>query len=621
MERNQIIAIVVVVVIVGAAGAYFLLQPPAPPPRPNTLIDETIGNPQYLDPATDYETFGGYICYNVYETLVWYSFDSISTLPSQFLLASGVSISGDGLNYTFTLRHGITFHDGTPFNASCVVYNFERVLKIFDPDGPAWILAEPMLGGAAVESAVNKFGPGSSQHLGNYNAWVAQKPIIALDDYTVRIRLAYPYSPFLSCLAFTVGSIISPSWIEANGGVTIGAHNTYVDTHTCGTGPYMVTAWVPDDHISLRLNPNYWAKSTVQATHPYAGNITSITVKTNEDVNSRILNLKAGTTDRGLWPADYIDQIWNKVNGSSGDGTAKSSIANLKLWCQEPTFNVFFLGFNMNPTLNRSGTVVKSPFTDINVRKSLSYAFDYNAFITTVLNGFGEQANGPIPRTMFGHNDSQPVWAYDHAKAVQYWNLAMASGLNDVFMNMSFHMEIYYNSGNTVREKACLLLKDGITAILNDPLATKPNATLTIDVVSLEWASYLYQLQHKQLPIFFLGWAPDYADPDDYVGPFVASGGTFPKRIGLGVSSGWNSTLVDGWIADAAQSLNSTERNILYGKIQTAIYNQVAYIWVDQGQNIEAESKYVDGWWYNPMLVGGPYYYLMYKYFAVGATA
>jgi ABC-type oligopeptide transport system substrate-binding subunit len=144
-------------------------------------------------------------------------------------------------------------------------------------------------------------------------------------------------------------------------------------------------------------------------------------------------------------------------------------------------------------------------------------------------------------------------------------------------------------------------MKDGINAILADPAATKPNATLTIDVVALEWADYLYRLQHKQLPIFFTGWAPDYADPDDYVIPFIASNGVYANRIGLKGSAGWNSTVVDGWISAAAQSLNSTERTTLYGKIQQAIVNQAAYIWTCQAQSFHVEAASMNGFQFNPM--------------------
>jgi peptide/nickel transport system substrate-binding protein len=376
---------------------------------------------------------------------------------------------------------------------------------------------------------------------------------------------------------------------------------------------------VPDSHIQLDINTNYWRASAAKATHPYAGNITSITIKTNDEVNSRILNLKAGTTDAAYWPVTHSDQIWNKVNGSSGDGTLKSKLSDLKLWCQEPTYTVMFLGLNMNPTLNKSGTVIQSPWTIKAMREAASYAFNYQTFITNIVYGFGEQANGPIPRTMFGHNDSQVPLSYDLDKAVEQWNLAMAAGLESILANMSYKMEIYYNSGNTVRERACLLMKDGLNAILAAPTSTKPvNGTLTIDVVALEWANYLYQLQHRQLPIFFLGWAPDFADPDDYVGPFVNSAGTFPKRIGLGVSVGWNSTLVNGWISAAAQTTNTTLREILYGKVQTAIFNHYAYIWCYQAQAFHVESKYMMGYQFNPMW--DAYFYHYYKSFAIPTT-
>lgn len=620
MQKNQLLAIVVVVVIVGAAGAYFLLQPPAPPPRPNAMIWEQIGNPEYLDPHTDYESFGSWISYNVYETLYTYDFDSTDTAPTVPLLAEDLVVSADGLNYTFTLREGITFHDGTPFNASCVQYNFERVMAIFDSFGPGWMFAEPILGGQAVEDAVFEYGEGSSQHLGNYTAWAAANDagtgaIVVLSEYVVRLRLAYAYSPFLAAITYEVGAMMSPTWVEANGGVTIGTHNTIVDTTTCGTGPYMVTAWVPDSHIQLDLNTNYWRAAAAILDHPYAGNITSITIKTNEDVNSRILNVKAGTSDQAYWPVSHSDQIWNSVNGSNGDGTLKSSISNLKLWCQELTYDVMFLGFNMNPYLNISGSIVQSPFTIKALRESFSYAFNYESFITNVLNGFGEQAQGPIPITMFGHNNSLFMYEYDLDQAVQKWNDAMTAGLGAILANMSYDLQIYYNSGNTNRERACLLMKDGIAAILADPAATQPAETLTVDVVALEWASYLYQVQHRQLPIFFLGWAPDYADPDNYVGPFVRSTGTYPRRIGLDVSIGWNATLVDGWIIAASQSQNSTERLILYGKIQQAIVDQVAYVWAYQAQSFHVESKYLVGYQYNAM--HDAYFYHYYKTFAV----
>jgi peptide/nickel transport system substrate-binding protein len=572
-----------------------------------------------LDPHTDYEPFGAWICYNVYETLFTYEWNSANTQPLAPLLAQSLVVSGDGLNYTFTLRQGITFHDGTPFNASCVKYNFERLMAVFDPAGPAWMFAEPILGGQAVETAVYDYGSGSPQHQAAYVAWIASYPIIVLGTYTVRLRLAHPYSGFLSVITYEVGAMISPTWVEKHGGITVGAHNTYVDTHTCGTGPYIVTSWVSDDHITLDLNTNYWRATSARTTYPHAGDITSITIKTNADVNSRISHVLNGVTDGCYWPISCSDQIWNRVNGTNGDGTLKSKVPNLKLWCQDPTYQIMSFGFNMNSYLNQSGSTVLSPFTIKSLRESFSYAFDYSKFILNALNGFGTQGQGPIPRTMFGHNDSLFMYNYDIAKAVQKWNQAMTEGLPAILANMSYRLEFYYNLGNNQRGNACLLLKDGLNAILNDPASIKPASPLTINVMAITWPNYLYQFSHKQLPLFFLGWVPDYADPDNFVAPFVESTGAWASRIGLGGSTGWYKALVDGWIIGAAQSGNSTQRIILYGEIQQAIVNQTAYIWAYQLQDFHVEAASMNGYQFNPM--HDVYFYHYWKESATTTTS
>jgi len=194
----------------------------------------------------------------------------------------------------------------------------------------------------------------------------------------------------------------------------------------------------------------------------------------------------------------------------------------------------------------------------------------------------------------------------------------MAGALPAILANMSYTFNIYYNSGNTVRQQACLLMKDGINKILADPLATDPASPLTVNVEALSWPSYLYQVNHKQLPFFFLGWAPDFADPDDYVGPFVKSTSTYGGRIGLNVAPDWNAPLVDGWINSAAQSQNSTERTVLYGKIQQAIVDEVAYIWAYQATSFHVEAVYMNGYQFNAM--HDPYFYHYWKAYPAGFT-
>ncbi|MGY5859472.1 MAG: ABC transporter substrate-binding protein, partial [Candidatus Thorarchaeota archaeon] len=271
MERNQLLAIVVIVVVVAGAGvAFVFMQQPSRPPE-NTLIWETIGNPDYMDPHVNYENFGGTVQYNIYETLYTYPWDSAVTDPSVPLLAASAPVvSADGLNYTIALRTGITFHDGTPFNASCVKWNFERAMKIFYPDGPVWMLAEPILGGTAVEDAAFGDGPSSPAFAAAFDNWVATSDsIIVVDDYTIKFRLEAPYSAFIAALTYNVGMQISPSFCIAEAsdpawatwedyGVDYGEFENPLSDQTCGTGPYMLTDWVPDQFIELDLYTDYW---------------------------------------------------------------------------------------------------------------------------------------------------------------------------------------------------------------------------------------------------------------------------------------------------------------------------------------------------------------------------
>ena len=619
LNKNTLIAIVVVVIIVGAAGAYLMLQPTIYPE--SSYITETIGNPEFMDPHVNYESFGSWMHFNIYETLYTYPWGSVVTDATEPLLASDVSVSADGLNYTFTLRQGVKFHDGTDFNASCVKYNFERVMALFDGWGPAWMFAEPILGGQAVEDAVYAEGEGSAEHIAAYNAWLLDEAIIVLDTYSVRFRLAYPYTPFIAAITYEVGAIISPTYVEAHGGVVIGEHSAWMDEHACGTGPYLLDEWIFDQHIKLVRNDNYWRAAAAKAMFPNAGNLANVTIITNEDVTTRLLNLQADEVDCTYWPTTHADQIWDDSvsrTADNGDGHVKSLIENVRLYCGEPTFNVMFLGMNMNPYINQSGVVSLSPFTDINTRRAFSYAFDYMTLIDNVMSGFGLKLQGPIPQGMFGHDYDLEMFDYDLEEAKDAWNLAMTAGLDDVWANLSYHLTLYFNSGNTVRETACMLLKDGIEDMLELDGCTQPGSALTIEVQGLEWANYLYQVRNRQLPIFFLGWAPDYADPDNYVGPFVKSTGTFPLRVGLAGSAGWDAAEVDGWISDAAQEQNVAAREALYFDIQDAIMDHVAYVWCYQGMTFDAVHAHTYGYYdaaaNNPM--HKVYFYHAYKIIA-----
>ncbi len=608
MERNQLLAIVVVVVIVGAAGAYILLQPT--PPTEQTIVWETIGNPNYMDPHVNYESFGSWIHYNVYETLYTYEWDSMATEPTQPLLATDLTISGDGKTYTFELREGVTFHDGTPFNASSVKYNFERVLAVFDPGGPAYMISGPIKGGSAIEDAVYGYGAGSDQHVGNYTAWKAANDagtgaINVVDDYTIEIVLEYPYAPFLPIITYAVGAIISPTFIEANGGIEIGSHNEVLDEETCGTGPYMVTEWEIDDHITLELYDNYWREADARAQFPFAGAAETIIINTVDDVNSRILNIEAGVSDGTYWPTSHADQVYDNESTTpafeNNDGTIQSTNPNLKVWAKYPTYTLASIHFLLSETYEVGGNVLKNPFYLKDLRQAASYAFDYDTYIDNVVNGHGVKGQGPIPIGMFGHDDDAFQYPYDIDTAVDKWNDAMTAGLDDILENCSYTIDLFFNEGNEVRRKGMLLLKDGLHAILNSTAAELPAEDLIINVQGVEWSSYIGRLVAGNMQSFMIGWAPDYADPSNFIAPYVHSTGTFSGFQHISESPGWNATAMDAKIKDAARSTDASERITLYEEIQDAIIVHAAYIWVYQPTVFHVERVEMNGYQFNPM--------------------
>ncbi|MGY5852834.1 MAG: ABC transporter substrate-binding protein, partial [Candidatus Thorarchaeota archaeon] len=546
----QILALVLLLLTVSVVGVDTTSPPncKAELAQTDEIIWESIGNPEYLDPHVNYESYGEWIFYNVYETLFTYPWDSADTTPSVPLLAESVHISEDGLNYTFTLRQGVTFHDTTSFNASCVVFNVERVLAVFESWGPAWMIAERILGGQTIEDAVYEYGEGSPQHIAAYDEWktandAGNGALIVLDTFTVRMRLASPYAGFIAALTYSVGSMISPTYILNHGGVVVGEHNAWMDEHTCGTGPYMVTRWEPDDRIVLDLYPDYWR---ADETDPYveppfpAGSINKVTIRTNEDVSDRKLNLVSGTTDGAYWPTVFADEVYNGYTGDPSDGTLMSLNPNLNVWAGYPTYNVYFFGFNMAPTLNQSGEITENPFALKSVRYAVSYAFDYAAVLDEILYGFGDQMQGPIPQGMFGHYDDLFIFDHNLTNAVIWWNNAMLEGLDDILANNSYSITLYQHASSTQRETSLLLLKDGIEQILEHPDATQPSSPLEIEIQMIEWATYITLVQQRQFPIYTIGWTRDYADPDTYIDPFVRSDSTFAKRIHLNESEGWD---------------------------------------------------------------------------------
>ncbi len=562
---------------------------------------ETVWDAYSLDPHKNYERFGNWISYNVYETLFTYSWDTTDTIPSVPLLAESVVISADGLNYTFTLRQGVKFHDGTDFNATAVQMNFWRMLGRGWDDGwgPVWMIAEPILGGQAVEDAVYTYGDGSSEHIAAWQNWIENvNAVVVTSQFEVEVNLAYPYTPFIAALTNTVGSMISPTYFMAHGGMSPEILDTTLDEKACGTGPYMLAQWLPGDTTELTLNENYWRTSTSE----FAGSIKSIFIVTNFDANSRELNLEAGTTDGCFWSKSDAHEIFDTISLESINPNIITSTSGY-------TYDLIFAGFNM-VEVKIGGFNFTSPFSNIHFRKAVSKAFDYDLWIEDSLQGFGVRAKGPIPQGMFSHDGAAFDFVPNISEAVDEWNKAMIdSAFVDSLNQLDNLLVFYYAETSQVVDPFFGLLKAALEEIWNheDATAMGLNSSMVCEIQAVPWSTWIDYFRENRLLIYLSGWTPDYADPDAYLYPLVYHLGVHAQRIG------YNNSILNVLYESQKGETKSIIRLDTLISIQETVAQDFPYLWLGQETEFRVWRSWLhgDGLSFNPM--HDIYFYHVYK--------
>jgi len=247
LMRRALLAAAAATLALGALDGAARAQTP-----PGVLIVGQIAEPKSLDPAAVTAVNDFRILVNVYEGLVRYAPGTLEVAPG---LATDWEISGDGTEYTFHLRDGVTFHDGTPFNAEAVKFNFDRMLNEDHPYHDTGPFPLAFFFSAIEETRV-------------------------VDDLTVTFKLNGPYAPFLSNLAYPTGLMVSPAAVEQYG-ADVGRHPT-------GTGPFTFAEWRSNEAVVIEKNPDYWGDP--------AGT-EAVVFRPITDANTRVAEMLAGGID------------------------------------------------------------------------------------------------------------------------------------------------------------------------------------------------------------------------------------------------------------------------------------------------------------------------------------
>ncbi len=289
--------------------------------NPTTFTEATFGDVDTLDPALAYDTASAEILQNVYQTLVFYDGDK----PGAFvpMLASEMpTVSEDGKTYTFTLRQGLKFSDGSPLTASDVAYSFERGLLQGGGVSPQWLLSEPFfgVGNQDVAMMVDSSGALVDDPASLQKADAAKlkevcenlKTQFVVDDSagTIAMTLAQPWGPFLATIAQSWGSVMSAKWVADNGGWD-GSCDTWQKFYgiqsaddplskvAMGSGPFVLDHWTPGTEVVLTKNPNYWGD---------APKLDRVVIQNIAEWGTRFAELQAGDADLAAVPVENRPQ-------------------------------------------------------------------------------------------------------------------------------------------------------------------------------------------------------------------------------------------------------------------------------------------------------------------------
>ena len=422
-----------------------------PSAGPNTLRYNIGDEPESIDPAQDQDTDQDFVIMQLNATLVYPDKD-LNVKPG---LAEKWDISSDGLTYTFHLRSGLKWSDGSPFSAKDFEYSFKR---LFDPAtaSPYTDIVKGIKGAQEYFTSKSK-DPAELQKLRDAVG------VKATDDNTLVITLKEREAFFLSTLFNGATAPVNQANLARNKDKAFDAPGFL------GTGPFMLKSWQHKSVMELVPNPNY-----------YGG---------PPKINLNLVMIHEPTASLAAYKNNEIDTT-GQVNLSAADTT---SIRN------DPAYKGQVLEYTELGTYYFQYNVTKKPFDSVKVRQAIGYAIDRQGLVEKMLAGVGSPATSLVPPGMPGHLDGLGP-TYDVNKAKQIMSEA---GFPDG-KGLPQNIQASYNNLGTWPQ-IMQFLQANLQAI-----------GVSIQLDPREAKTYFKEMRQDAPPIFRSGWSSDYPDPDDW---------------------------------------------------------------------------------------------------------
>ena len=445
----------------------------------------------------------------------------------------------DETTWEFTLREGVTFHDGSEFNAEVVKANIDRLL---DP-----AVASPRAFLLEAISEVN-----------------------VIDEYTVEFKLDYAFSPLLNSLTHGAGKMISKDLIdadyenalsEAGEDMTVEeyyelrseggeAHeevanaigndvSTLIEQEPVGTNYLQFDSRDPGENTVLTKYDDYWGDvSTVD----------SVTYKVVSETGSRLAELETGTSDFVVSvQTNNIDRVEN-----NDEATLSRS----------ESISLDYIGFNTS----------KEPLDDPLVRQAITHALDKETVMEGIYNDSGEPAIGPLAPGVIGYSEDIEALEYDMERAQE---LLDEAGYSD-----GFDITLMVQDDNPERIDLAVYLQESLAEL---------NIDVTVEQVEL--GAFLDVTAEGEHDMLVLGWFNFTGGPDNGLAPLYHS----DNFGGSGNRTFFDNEELDVLLDEGRQVSDEEERQQIYDEAQQLLVDEAASIYIRYGENLHAHNNNVEG--------------------------
>jgi peptide/nickel transport system substrate-binding protein len=428
------------------------------------LVFGTASDPVVLDGALVSDGESLRALDQMFEGLVTLKEGTTEVIPG---LAESWESNADGTQWTFTLRDGVKFHDGTDFNAEAVCFNFDRWYNFKGPFQleSATYYWQTVFGGFSDKKKPSLY-----------------KSCEAVDDTTVRLNLTKPSASFLGALALTNFTFASPKALQEFGAdkgsvdeeTGFKPTGTYGTEHPTGTGPFKFESWTRGDRLVMVRNDDYWGEKAKLA---------RVIIRPIADNAARLQALQTGE----IQGYDLVEP--QDVPTIEGD-------ENLQILERDP-FNIAYVGINQ----------AHEPLDQLEVRQAIAHALNRQDVVDSFYAGRGVVAKEFMPPEVMGYADDVTEYEFDPERSMQL--------LEEAGVETPVELTFCYPT-------------DVSRPYMPDPVRNFQafaehlnQAGFRIKPRAAPWSpDYLGLVDEGRCPLYLLGWTGDYADPDNFIGTF-----------------------------------------------------------------------------------------------------